>query len=101
MHEDYFPTPTTLVDHSTFMDDFVAGAEDNDVIATYYQLSALMRKYSFPMGKWASDSDPLMNIWRTGGLEIKSTTQVLGVRWDTTRDILFAYHRDVTDKAHE
>jgi hypothetical protein len=33
------------------VDDFVAGAEDNGVIALYYQLTALMRKFSFPMGK--------------------------------------------------
>jgi hypothetical protein len=80
MHEDSFPTASTLVDRSTFMYDFVARAEDdNDDMATYYQLSALMRKYNFPMGKWASNSDPLKNIWRTSGLEIKSTTQVVGI----------------------
>jgi hypothetical protein len=102
MCEDSFPTATTLVDRSTFMDDFVAGTEDeNDVNVIYYQLSALTRKYSFPMGKWASNSEPLKDIWRTGGLDIKSTTQVLGVGWDTTRDTLYTDHRDVTDKAHE
>jgi len=84
------------------MDDFVAGAEDdNGVIAIYYQLTALMRKYSFPMGKWASNSELFRNIWKVGGLEIKPITQVLGVRWDITRDTLFTDHRDVTDKAHE
>jgi len=83
------------------MDDFVAGAEDNGVITIYYQLTALMRKYSFPMGKCASNSELLKNIWRVVGLEIKSVTQVLGVNWDTTRDTLFTDPRDVTDKAHE
>jgi hypothetical protein len=38
------------------MDEFAAEAEDdNDVITVYYQLAALMRKSSFPMGKWASN----------------------------------------------
>jgi len=84
------------------MDDFVAGAEDdNAVIAIYYQLTALMQKYSFPMGKWASNSELLRNIWKVGGLEIKPITQVLGVSWDITRDTIFTDHRDVTDKAHE
>ena len=101
-HKDTFPTAATLVDRSTFMGDFVAGAEDdNGVIAIYYQLTALMRKYSFPMGKWASNSELLTNIWKVGGLEIKPITQVLGVSWDITRDTLFTDHRDVTDKAHE
>jgi hypothetical protein len=48
LHTDSFPTAAALVDRSTFMDDFVAGAEDdNGVITIYYQLTALMRKNSF------------------------------------------------------
>jgi len=90
------------VDRNTFMDDFAAGAEDdNGVITIYYQLTALMRKFSFPMGKWASNSESLKNIWRVGGLEIKSTTQVLGVNWDTVGDTLFIDPSDVTDKVQE
>jgi hypothetical protein len=102
MHKYSFPIAAVLVDRSTFMDDFVAGAEDdNGVIALYYQLTALMRKFSFPMGKWASNSDTLRNKWRVGGLEIKSKTQVLGVSWDTGRDILLTDLRDLTDKVRE
>jgi hypothetical protein len=56
-HEDDFPLASALVDRNTFMDDFAAGAEDdNDVISIYYQLTALMHQFSFPMGKWASNS---------------------------------------------
>ena len=102
IHKDSFPTAAALVDRSTFMDDFVAGAEDDiGVITIYYQLTALMHKFSFPMGKWASNSELLRNIWKVGGVEFKSVTQVLGVNWDTTRDTLFTDHRDVIDKAHE
>jgi hypothetical protein len=50
------------------------------------------------MGKWASKSENL-NIWRVGGLEIRSMTQVLGVSWDTMRDTLFMDNRDVKDMA--
>ena len=90
------------MDRSTFMDDFAAGAEDdNGVITIYYQLRVLMRKFSFPMGKLASKSENLRNIWRACGLEIRSMTQVLGVSWDTMRDTLFMDHRNVTDKAQE
>jgi hypothetical protein len=89
-----------LVDRSTYMDDFVAGAEDDsDVIAIYYQLTALMRKYSFPMGKWASNSEPLRDIRKFVGLEIEPITQVLGVDWGTNRDILFTDQRGVLDTA--
>ena len=52
MHKENLLTAAMLVDSSTLMYDFVAGAEDdNDVIAIYYQLTALMRKYIFLMGK--------------------------------------------------
>jgi hypothetical protein len=53
------------------------------------------------MGKWASNSEPLRNIWNGSGLEIKAITQVLGVSWDTARDTHFTDYRDVTDKAQE
>ena len=100
MHKDSFPTAAALVDSCTFMDDFEAGADDsNGVITIYYQLTALLRQISLPMGKWASTSEPLRNIWRVGGLGNKSTTQVLEVSWNTVRDTIFADHRDVTDKA--
>ena len=32
-----------------------------------------MRQISLPMGKWTSNSEPLRNRWRFGGLEIRST----------------------------
>ena len=102
MHKDSFPTAAALVDSSTLVDNFAEGAEDsNSGFTIYYQLTALMKKISFPMGKWASNSEPLRNIWRVSGLENKSITEVLGVRWDTVRDTIFAEHRDVTDKSQE
>ena len=37
------------------MDGFAVGAEDsNGVVTIYYQLTALVREISLPMGKWAS-----------------------------------------------
>jgi hypothetical protein len=44
-HKDALLMAATLVDRSTFMDDFVAGAEGNNgVIAIYCQLTNFMRK---------------------------------------------------------
>jgi hypothetical protein len=75
-----FPTAAALVDSSKFVDDFAAGAEDSiGVITIHYQLSARMRKISFPMGKWASNFETSKNIWSASGLKTKSITQVLGV----------------------
>jgi hypothetical protein len=42
-HKSTFPTAAPLVDSNTFMDDFAAGAEnDNSAITIYYELTALM-----------------------------------------------------------
>jgi hypothetical protein len=42
-HGDDFPMAGRVVDRNTFMDDFAAGAEDdNGVITIYYKLTALM-----------------------------------------------------------
>ena len=102
MHKDCFPSAAALVNSSTFMDDFAAGAQDsNGAITICYQFTALMRKIILPMGKWASNSEPLRNIWRVSGLENVSTIQVLGLSCDTVRDTIFADHRDPTDNAQE
>ena len=37
-----FPTAAPLVDSNTFMDDFAGGAENDDTVTIYYELSALM-----------------------------------------------------------
>ena len=63
---------TALVDSNSFMGDFAAGAVgSNCAITIYYQLKALMRKINLEMGKRASNSEPLRNVWRTSGLETK------------------------------
>jgi len=57
-HKITFPTAAPLIDGNTYMDNFAAGAEnDNDAIAIYYELTALMKLINFPLAKWASNSD--------------------------------------------
>jgi hypothetical protein len=55
-----FPTAAALVDSSTFMDDFAAGA-DNDarVNSLYYELVNLMNQIRLPMAKWATNTERL------------------------------------------
>jgi hypothetical protein len=101
-HEDEFPLASILVDRNTYMDDFAARKEDdNDVVTVYYHLAALMRKFSFPMGKWVSNSEPLRYIWKASCTETKNVTQILGVNWDTRRDTLFIDHRGVWKRQKE
>ena len=96
MYKAEFPTAAALVDNSTFMDDFAAGAE-NDVHVTnlYYELVNLMNQIRPPMAKWATNSEHLKEVWRTEGVDFKVITQTLGIDWDTKLDTFLMDLRDV------
>ena len=58
MYTAEFPTAAGLVDKSTIMDDFAAGAENHDrVTSLYYELVNLMNQIRLPMAKWATNSE--------------------------------------------
>jgi hypothetical protein len=64
MYKSKFPTAANLVDSSTFMDDFAAGAESDDgVINLYYELTSMMNQTRLPMAKWATFSHRLKEVW--------------------------------------
>jgi hypothetical protein len=89
MYKSEFHGAANLVDSSTFMDDFAAGAENDDaVISLYYELTFLMNKIRLPMAKWATSSPMLKEVWKADDLECKVVTEVLGIGWDTESDTL-------------
>ena len=97
-----FPTAAPLVDSNTLMDDFAAGAEnDNDTITVYYERTALMKLLNFPLAKWASNSEQLKAIWRAEGQDIEEQTQVLGMDWNTETDCLSFDPEVITKKLPE
>ena len=56
-HKAAFPTAAPLINKNTFMDDFAAGAEDeNGAIIIYYELTAMMKLTDLPLAKWATNS---------------------------------------------
>ena len=62
------------------MDDFAAGAEnDNGAVTMYYELTALMKLVNSPFAKWASNSEQLKAIWRAEGQVTDVLTEVLVV----------------------
>ena len=94
-HEVIFPMAAPLIDRNTFMDDFAAGAQDdNGVIALYYEISALMKLLNFPLSKWASNSEQMKAIWKAEDQNIEEQTQVLGVNWNTENDC-FSFDSEV------
>jgi len=63
MYKAEFPTAAALVDSSTFMDDFAAGAENDDrVTSLCYELVNLMIQICLPMAKWATNSEHLKEV---------------------------------------
>ena len=98
-HKTTFPVAAPLVDNNTFMDDFAAGAEnDNGAITIYYELTALMKLLNFALAKWATNSEQLQSIWRAEGREFDVETQVLGVSWNTEGDYLLLNPEEITSK---
>lgn len=94
-----FPTAAALIDKSTYMDDFVAAAKDeNSIVKLYYELVTLMKQISLPMVKWATNSKDLTQIWRAERREVQSNTHVLGVSWNTGTDNFILEQPDVNDE---
>ena len=58
-----FHTAAALVDNSTFMNDFAAGAEKGDSVTNlYYELVHLMNRIHLSMEKWATNSKHLKEV---------------------------------------
>jgi Pao retrotransposon peptidase. len=80
------------------MDDFVAGAPDeNSIVKLYYELVALMKQLSLPMAKWATNSTQLTDIWHAERRQVTLETHVLGVPWNTATDELSLAQPDIND----
>lgn len=88
MYNKDFPTATTLINRSMYMDDFAASNKDENELSTIYsELTALMNIIHLPMAKWATNSTSLLRRWEAEGLAIHVETQVLGMDWNTELDV--------------
>ena len=97
LYHERYPLASAVLDKSTYMDDFTASVEDdNNAISLYYELTALLRKIKLPLSQWASNAEPLKDIWKIEGQEIKPETSVLGVEWNTEGDHLFTDQHGIT-----
>ena len=84
------------------MDDFAAGAEnDNGAITIYYEMTALMKMINSPLAKLARISEQLKATWRAEGQDTEVQTDVLGVRWNTETDCFSFDTNAITRKKPE
>ncbi|XP_053686318.1 uncharacterized protein LOC128735858 [Sabethes cyaneus] len=103
-----FPIAAHIVKEEFYMDDVLSGADSvEDAIVAKQQLKELLSRGGFPIRKWCSKSQQLMeNIpideretMTPGEQGVNETIKVLGLRWDPTADTLkIAYHPNPTVK---
>ena len=92
------PKAAPLIDSHMFMDDFLAGGADgNEAIGIYYELTTLMKTIKLPVAKWATSCEELKGTWKPDGQEIQKTTQAFGVDWNAESDTLSVDARDILD----
>jgi hypothetical protein len=67
-----YPSAAPLIDGNMYVDDFVAGVDDeNAAIRIYYELTALMETIKLPLAKWATISEEPKGIWNAEGQKFK------------------------------
>ncbi|GFU45794.1 integrase catalytic domain-containing protein [Nephila pilipes] len=70
------------------MDDFVIGTStDTEVITLYREMLQLTSHTSLPLAKWTTNSKALQGVWKQENVPFREITQVLGVEWDTDKDV--------------
>ncbi|XP_053691588.1 uncharacterized protein LOC128740103 [Sabethes cyaneus] len=97
-----FPIAARSMKEETYMDDVLSGADSvEDAVVAKEQLKKLLGRGGFPIRKWCSNSQQLMeNIpideretMTPGEQGVDETIKVLGLRWDPTADTLkIVYH---------
>ena len=93
IHHDTYPTAGTLMDRSTYMDDFAASATHDDI---FFEVTSLMNTVHLPMYKWATNSTHLQDICWTQDLPLQTKTQILGTDRETQSDTIHIDHTDIT-----
>ncbi|GFS65453.1 integrase catalytic domain-containing protein, partial [Nephila pilipes] len=88
-HISEFPIAASMIDKHLYMDDFLASTEtETHITMLYHEVTDLMTLMKLPMEKWATNSLKLKDVIQTNKEFRKSTTDVLGIDWDTNDDTL-------------
>ncbi|XP_031342961.1 uncharacterized protein LOC116170598 [Photinus pyralis] len=88
----YYPKAALALSHQTFVDDILTGATSKtEALELKRQLISLLKAGGFELGKWSSsDQGIIQNL--EGSLElpmgtIQSAVKVLGMFWETKKDV--------------
>ncbi|GFR08915.1 integrase catalytic domain-containing protein [Trichonephila clavata] len=83
-----YPIATKHIENNTYMDDFVLETStDTEAITLYREILQLTSRISLPLAKWTTNSKTLQGVWKQENFPFREITQVLGVKWDTDKDV--------------
>ncbi|GFY01211.1 DUF1758 domain-containing protein [Trichonephila clavipes] len=70
------------------MDDFVMRTyTDAEAIILCQEILQLKSQMSLPLAKWTTNSKILQDVWKQENILFRDITHVLGVKWDTDKDV--------------
>lgn len=101
-----FPAANGVLTNSTYVDDIIIGRDtEQQLLVTQDHLIGLLSTAGCTLKKWCSNSEELINLVppedRAQRLSFDiiddSAVKVLGLHWDTHRDV-FAYHTNINSK---
>ncbi|GFT42722.1 integrase catalytic domain-containing protein [Nephila pilipes] len=88
MYKQSYPIATKHIENNTYMDGFVIGTStDTEAITLYREMLQLTSHISLPLAKWTTNSKALQGVWKQENVPFREITQVLGVEWDTDKDV--------------
>nr|GBM70276.1 hypothetical protein AVEN_62568-1 [Araneus ventricosus] len=105
--ESEYPKTVELLNNYMYVDDFICGTNtEMEAIEIYHNANTIMKKASMTLTKWNSNSPVLRKEYETDKHKdstplCDSSSKVLGLEWDTRKDVFSFSAQDIIDFIQE
>ncbi|GBN74693.1 hypothetical protein AVEN_206945-1, partial [Araneus ventricosus] len=105
--ESEYPKTVELLNNYMYVDDFICGTNtEMEAIEVYHNANTIMKKASMTLMKWNSNSPVLRKEYETDKHKdstplCDSSSKVLGLEWDTRKDVFSFNAQDIIDFIQE
>ncbi|GBL97667.1 hypothetical protein AVEN_185137-1 [Araneus ventricosus] len=105
--ESEYPKTVELLNNYMYVDDFICGTNtEMEAIEVYHNANTIMKKASMTLTKWNSNSPVLRKEYGTDKHKdstplCDSSSKVLGLEWDTRKDVFSFSAQDIIDFIQE
>ncbi|GBM54292.1 hypothetical protein AVEN_152736-1, partial [Araneus ventricosus] len=105
--ESEYPKTVELLNNYMCVDDFICGTNtEMEAIEVYHNANTIMKKTSMTLTKWNSNSPVLLKEYETDKYKdstplCDSSSKVLGLEWDTRKDVFSFSEQDIIDFIQE